>query len=152
MAILPSEIELGLIPLTDPKMLAIKMLIKRHPEYRRAPGLYPLLTDTIEAHKNDLQGQALDALLTRLGQLPQLIVAISGDDGDFSSLENWESVALDMLNVLYDWEAIIINAGPTVIGIAQRSIVAQGLVCPRCFGPVPCYCRGWQLPDGSSYP
>lgn len=116
-----SDIAAGRLPLSNSKVMALLLLVRRLPEYRQQPGRWPNLQTKIEAVRGegdpdapaapadptmaDVQGMALDAVLARLKRLPGVVVQDEGSDTEkyfFSSAENWEELARDVLDVLYE--------------------------------------------------
>lgn len=115
------DIAAGKLPLSNAKLMALMLLVKRLPEYREQPGRWPNLQTQLEAVKGagdpdapttpaaptmeNVKGMALDAVLTRLKGLPGVVVQDEGSDTEkyfFSAAENWEELARDVLDVLYE--------------------------------------------------
>lgn len=112
--------------LTDSQVLALTMLVKQYERYRYAIGIWPNLADKLAEEQTTatVKTQALKAVLTQLETIPALVVETSGNSDAqsfFSTKLNWDSLAQDVLDTLYD---IPVTIGPQNFAIAQRT--AQG--------------------------
>lgn len=111
-------------PLTDTQTLALTMLVKQYERYRNAIGIWPNITDRLVAEQvfATVKTQALKAILTQLEVIPALVVESSGSaeaQSFFSTKQNWDALAQDVLDTLYDVPIVI---GPQNFAIAQRTI------------------------------
>lgn len=100
--------------LTDEQVLNLSLLVKQYSVYVRNLGLFPDLAAKLEAEQTTptVKTQALKAVLTALGDLPELVVESQGSDtrpSHFTTKENWDSLALDVLNTLYVIPAGLLN-------------------------------------------
>jgi hypothetical protein len=93
--------------LSDEQIMALELLVKRWPVYQRASGQWPLLHERLVAEKTTptVKTKALKAVLTALAGLPAVVAETQGTDKEpafFSTVQNWEALAEDTLNILYD--------------------------------------------------
>lgn len=115
-------------PLTDKQVLTLTMLVKRYPAYYNAIGRYPLIADKLAAEVAvpTVSTAGLKAVLTQLGKIPAFVVESQGSaqsQSFFSSVHNWEELAQDVLDILYEVPMVL---GARSYGIAQRK--TEGLV------------------------
>lgn len=135
-----ADIMAGKLPLSNAKQMALILLVKRVPANKRRPtNIYDLAT-RIDAVKgtgdpnapttpvtptmDDVKGMALDAVLTRLRSLPGVVVEDEGSDKErvfFSTAQNWEELAQDALDVLYDAQG-----SSQVFLLVQRTLEQYG--------------------------
>lgn len=109
-------------PLTDNQVIILTMLIRRYPRYYNASGLYPAIADKFAAEVAvpTANTAALKAILTQLGTVPVYVVESSGSatsQSFFSTVQNWEELAQDVLDVFYD---IPVGLTQQSYAIAQR--------------------------------
>lgn len=109
-------------PLTDKQVLALTLLVKRYPAYYNASARYPLLGDKLQEEVDvpTVKTAALKAILTQLGVFPAFVVESSGSteaQSFFSTVQNWEELAQDVLDTLYEVPVI---SGAQSYAIAQR--------------------------------
>lgn len=109
-------------PLTATQKQALLGLVRQYPPYMKASGRWPSLEQKIDTEITTptVKTQALKAVLTQLNALPSLVVESDGttnSPGRFTTPENWEALALDVLNVLY--------VGPTYLGSHYVGVVKR---------------------------
>jgi hypothetical protein len=141
-----ADIAAGKLPLSNAKRLALAMLVKRVPANKRRPsnvsdiaariaavaGTDPNGVPAVPATPtiDDVKGMALDAVLTRLRGLPGVVVQDEGSDKErvfLSTAENWQELAQDVLDVLYESQ----GTSQTYL-IVQRTLEQYGV---RACGP-----------------
>ena len=93
--------------LTDVQVQNLLLLVKQYPTYVANLALFPDLAGelALEQDTPTVKTQALKAVLAALDELPEIVVESQGRDtapSHFSVNENWNSLALDVLNLLYD--------------------------------------------------
>ncbi len=96
--------------LTDEQIMNLTLLVKQYPGYRANLGLFTDLQGELEKEQTTatVKTKGLKAVLTALGKLPSLVVESQGRSdapAHFSTEENWASLAIDVLNLLYDFPA-----------------------------------------------
>lgn len=96
--------------LTSEQVQNLKLLVKQYPVYANNLPLFADLNGELQAEVDTptIITQGLKAVLTALNELPALVVESQGRDtapSHFSTQENWNSLALDVLNLLYDLPA-----------------------------------------------
>lgn len=101
--------------LTDEQVLNLTLLVKQYPGYISNLGFFTDLDGelALEVATPTVKTRALKAVLTALGNLPTLVVESQGRDtspAHFSTVENWASLAIDVLNVLYDVPAGLLGS------------------------------------------
>jgi hypothetical protein len=101
--------------LTDQQVLTLTLLVKRAPVYYSNVGLFPNLSTklTDEQTTPTVITQALKAILTALGDIPEIVVESQGSrdaESHFSTNENWVELAVDVLNLFY-----------TLAGVSRQS-------------------------------
>jgi hypothetical protein len=111
-------------PLTDDQVMALSLLVKRYPNYINAVASWPDLEGKLAAEQSTptIKTKALKAILVTLSTQPTIVVESSGSEdtkGFFSSSTNWEELAQDVLDTLYD---IPIPSGSFRFALAQRRI------------------------------
>ena len=111
-------------PLDDDQILALTMLVKQYDEYKKNIGLYPNVPQLLASEKSDpsVKTKGLKAVLTALGKLPRLVVESSGSEKSqsfFSSKQNWDALAKDVLDVLYE---VPIVDGDIGLLVFQRTV------------------------------
>ena len=82
------------------------LLVKQYPVYVNNLALFPDLAGKLALEKATptVKTQALKAVLAQVDALPVLVVESQGSTDEpahFSTLENWHSLALDVLNLMY---------------------------------------------------
>jgi hypothetical protein len=110
--------------LDSDQVLALTLLVKRYPNYINAIASWPDLEGKLaeEQATPTVKTKALKAVLVALGTQPKIVVESSGSDDArsfFSSSINWEELAQDVLDTLYD---IPIPSGSFRFALAQRRI------------------------------
>lgn len=110
--------------LDSDQVLALTLLVKRYPNYINAIASWPDLEGKLAEEKATptVKTKALKAVLVALGTQPKIVVESSGSDDArsfFSSSINWEELAQDVLDTLYD---IPIPSGSFRFALAQRRI------------------------------
>lgn len=93
--------------LSPQQVLALRMLVQSYDEYRKNLGVYPDFLGEVakEVALPTERTQGLRAVLTALSRLPRLKVESQGTDKSpsfFSTKQNWDTLAQDALNVLYE--------------------------------------------------
>lgn len=96
--------------LTESQVLNLTLLVKQYALYVRNLGLFSNLAEKLQAEVDTptVKTKVLKAVLTALGELPELVVESQGSDtrpSHFTTKENWDSLALDVLNTLYELPA-----------------------------------------------
>lgn len=94
-------------PLTDEQILNLEMLVKRYKPYYTAQGRWPDLTTRLKGEQDEptVKTMALKAVLTALNGLPSIVVESQGQrtaPAFFGTTQNWDALALDVLNILYE--------------------------------------------------
>jgi hypothetical protein len=143
------NIRVGRLPLGFDKQLALAMLVKRYPFYKRQPGRWPDLAGKIASVSgmpgslnviaggdpntpttpttptmDDVKGMALDAILTALRGLPGVVVEDEGTDKEkvfLSTAQNWEELAQGVLDILYET-----TGGRQIFLLVQRTLWDYG--------------------------
>lgn len=89
--------------LTDEQVLSLELLVKQSAVYVRSPGYWPDLNTRLIAEKASpsVKTKGLKAVITAANILPGLVVETDGDTV-FTTPSNWNALALDVLNLLYD--------------------------------------------------
>lgn len=111
--------------LTEAQVLNLVLLVKNWPTYRSQPLLWPDVETRIRAEiaVPTVKTQALKAVLTALGKIPKIVVESSGtadSQSHFSSVDNWDTLSSDVLDILYD---VPIANGRTSVAVIQRTIL-----------------------------
>lgn len=111
--------------LTDVQILNLSLLVKQFPLYAKNQGLFPDLQGKLEAEQDvpTVKTQVLKAVLVAVDDLPEVVVESQGRESapaHFATGENWNSLALDVLNVLYDVPAGLTS--PQSFAMAQRKV------------------------------
>lgn len=147
------QIGAGQLPLGYDKQMALLMLVKRYPAYKRQASRWPALAAAINSVSGmpdsdnpipggdpgspaspvaptltDIKGMALDATLTALRGLPGVVVEDEGTDKEkvyFGTASNWEELAQGVLDILYDT-----TGSSQVYRVVQRSLRS----CDRLLG------------------
>lgn len=93
--------------LTDTQVVILTLLVKQYPVYVQNLGLFGDLAGelALEVATPTVKTQALKAVLTALNNLPEIVVESQGRSSapsHFSVNENWNALALDVLNIFYD--------------------------------------------------
>ena len=101
-------------PMTDEQVLALELLVKRFKGYYTAIGFWPQLSERLRAEQDvpTVKTQALKAVVTALGDLPEIVVESEGQrnsPGFFATRDNWDALAMDTLNILYDKPAYVMS-------------------------------------------
>lgn len=96
--------------LTDVQVENVLLLVKYCPIYVRNLGLFPDLEGELQAEVDDptVKTQFIKAILTALDELPEVVVESQGRvsaPSHFTTNENWNALALDVLNLFYDTPA-----------------------------------------------
>ena len=94
-------------PLTDVQVMNLTLLVRRFPVYYNNLGLFPdfLTKLTDEKATPTVKTQALKAVLTQVGNLPEFVVESQGsreEPSHFTTNENWYDLAMDVLNLYYE--------------------------------------------------
>lgn len=108
------EAETILPALTDVQVQNILLLVKQAPVYVNNLPLFPDLVGELQAQVDTptVITQGLKAVLTALNELPAEVVESQGRDtapSHFTTPENWNALALDVLNLLYDLPAGLVS-------------------------------------------
>lgn len=109
--------------LTQSQVENLILLVKQYAPYAHAPGRWPNLRTKLESHVTTVTALTpyLKAVLTALDGLPEISAESQGQadsPGFFSVKANWDALAIDVLNALYDMPADI---GPTSYAVVKRS-------------------------------
>ena len=96
--------------LTDVQVQNVLLLVKQYPVYVQNLALFPDLAGelALEQDTPTVKTQAIKAVLAALDELPEIVVESQGRDSapsHFSVNENWNALALDILNTLYELPA-----------------------------------------------
>lgn len=110
--------------LLDEEIQVLELLVKQAPVYNQAIGRWPDLHGTLEQEQTvpTIKTQALRAVLTLLGRVPTIVVESQGSADEpsfYSTGNNWNQLALEVLNVLYDLPVILGNQS---FALVQRTI------------------------------
>lgn len=92
--------------LTDDQVINIMLLVKQYPVYLANLGLFPGLEDMLAAEKAvpTVKTKVLKAVLAAVDALPEVVVESQGrtdSPSHFTSHDNWNSLALDVLNTFF---------------------------------------------------
>lgn len=110
--------------LTPNQVMVVTMLVKRYLVKYNAVSQYSTLGTKLqdEVDTPTVVTSAIKAVLAILGGVPTLVVESSGSDDSrsfFSTVLNWEELAQDILNVLYE-NPIPVGTATQSFAIAQR--------------------------------
>lgn len=100
--------------LSDDQVLNLMLLVKQYPVYAVNLALFPDLAGELAAEKATptAKTKALKAVLVAVNELPEVVVESQGRDtapSHFTTNENWNALALDVLNIFYDLPAGILS-------------------------------------------
>lgn len=126
------------VPLTEEQQLTLEMLVKNYDGYAKNTAVWPGLSAKIDAEQvtPTVKSKALKAVLTAYSKLPKLKVESQGTDkrqSYFSTKDNWDELAKDVLNVLF--ELPVVSNGTSLL-VFQRSVVpnnSNGCLANRPF-------------------
>lgn len=109
-------------PLEDLQVENLLLLVKQYGPYSRSPGMWPNLRGKLTAEKTTPTAftPILKAVLTAVDALPEITVESQGQadsPGFFSVKANWDALAIDVLNTLYDTPAPL---GPEMYAVVKR--------------------------------
>ena len=113
-------------PLTEEEVLALKILIRKAKYYEKNMFRFPRLNDRIAAEVllPTVKTKGLKAVLVAAGVLPTIVVESQGSDkepGFFSTPQNWEDLAQDALEILYDGEVSFVSV-PSQISVIKKRL------------------------------
>lgn len=111
--------------LTDTQIMNLLMLVKQYPVYVWNLGLFPNLESELESEQAvpTVKTQALKAVLAAVDELPEIVVESQGRSdapSHFTTQENWNSLALDVLNLFYAVPAGVLTRQS--FALAQRKV------------------------------
>lgn len=111
--------------ITDEQVLNLMLLVKQYPVYVANLGLFPDLATqlSLEQATPTVVTKALKAVLAAIDELPEVVVESQGRDtapSHFTSNENWNSLALDVLNLFYSVPAGALSRQS--FALAQRKV------------------------------
>lgn len=111
--------------LTPTQVMNLMLLVKQYPVYLWNMGLFPGLEAELaqEVATPTIITQALKAVLAAVDELPEIVVESQGRDtapSHFSVNENWNALALDVLNLFYAIPAGVMHRQS--FALAQRKV------------------------------
>lgn len=111
--------------LTPVQVMNLTLLVKQYPLYAMNLALFPDLAGELAAEvaTPTVITQALKAVLAAVDDLPEVVVESQGRDtapAHFTTNENWNALALDVLNLFYDIPAGIMTRQS--FALAQRKV------------------------------
>lgn len=111
--------------LTDDQILNLMLLVKRYPVYVGNLGLFPDLAGELATEQGTptVKTKALKAVLAAVNELPEVVVESQGKDtapSHFTTNENWNNLALDVLNLFFDVPAGALSRQS--FALAQRKV------------------------------
>lgn len=110
--------------LTDDQIINVMLLVKQYPVYLANLGLFPGLEDMLAAEKAvpTVKTKVIKAVLAAVDELPEVVVESQGRSdapSHFTSHDNWNSLALDVLNTFFSVPA---NLSHQSFALANPSI------------------------------
>ena len=117
--------------LTDEQVLNLLLLVKQYPVYATNLGLFPGLDAKLAAEQTTptILTKALKAVLVAVNELPEIVVESQGRDtapSHFTTNENWNALALDVLNLFYDVPAGVLTRQS--FALAQKPVDSMLIV------------------------
>lgn len=107
--------------LDEGQVLTLTMLVKQYGVYASNSGLWPNFATVLQAEVDTptVKTQGLKAVLTQLNKIPAFNVESSKNQQYFSTKANWDTLAQDVLDILFD---VAVSVSAQSVAVAQRPV------------------------------